>query len=147
MKLWIELSQRLFSIDENLSFLDIESNSNKILIFQILKLSNNQLHTLDQDLFEHLPNLEYLSIDSNPIMTIDHLAAIALSDIPHLKVRNTQLVRLITTLKKLFSVFGFKLLGIDRSSKDSIQFTTRTNHFEFDWKFTHYDSRGFAICS
>jgi len=52
---------------------------------KILRLSNNDLHALNQDLFEHLPSLEVLSLDSNPIMTIDHLTAIALSDIPHLK--------------------------------------------------------------
>jgi len=68
---------------------------------KILRLSNNELHTLDQDLFEHLPNLEVLSIDSNPLTTIDHLAAIALSDIPHLKfldLSNTELTEIPLTL-------------------------------------------------
>lgn len=54
---------------------------------QILRLSYNQLHALDQDLFEHLPALEVLSLDNNPIKAIDHITAIALSDIPNLKVR------------------------------------------------------------
>lgn len=53
---------------------------------KILNLGNNRLHTLDQDLFEHFPNLEHLSLDSNPFKVIDHVSTIAISTIPTLKV-------------------------------------------------------------
>lgn len=53
---------------------------------KILNLGNNNLHTLDQDLFEHFPNLEHLSLDSNPFMVIDHLTLVAISSVASLKV-------------------------------------------------------------
>jgi len=53
-------------------------------------------------LFEHLPNLEVLSLDSNPMMIIDHLTAIALSDIPHLKFLDLSKLELTEIPKTLF---------------------------------------------
>lgn len=51
-----------------------------------LRLGNNQLHSLDSDLFEHLPNLEELYLDNNPFTVIDHSSTVAISTIPHLRV-------------------------------------------------------------
>lgn len=53
---------------------------------KILNLGNNNLHTLDQDLFEHFPNLEHLSLDANAFMVIDHLTVVAISSLTSLKV-------------------------------------------------------------
>ncbi|CAH1392795.1 unnamed protein product [Nezara viridula] len=52
----------------------------------ILRLSGNMIHSLRNDIFEHLPNLRVLSIDSNPLKTIDTSTAIAISSIYHLEV-------------------------------------------------------------
>lgn len=50
-----------------------------------LSLSNNRLHSLDPDLFEHFPQLETLILCHNPFMIIDHNSVIAISTIPLLK--------------------------------------------------------------
>jgi Leucine-rich repeat (LRR) protein len=55
---------------------------------KVLRLGNNELHSLNPDLFEHLPNLEELSLDSNPFKVIDHNSEIAISGINTLKARN-----------------------------------------------------------
>lgn len=54
---------------------------------RVLKLGSNALHTLDSDLFEHTPNLAYLSLDSNLLRIIDHQTLIALTSINYLTVR------------------------------------------------------------
>lgn len=51
-----------------------------------LNLGNNRLHTLNPDLFEHFPNLENLSLESNPFMVLDHLTTQAISGVSSLKV-------------------------------------------------------------
>lgn len=53
---------------------------------EILRLSGNGLHTLDPNLFEHLPYLRVLTLDSNPFGVIDHGTLIALANIPKLEV-------------------------------------------------------------
>lgn len=53
---------------------------------KVLKLGSNQLHSLDPDLFEHLPNLEELHIPANPFTVIDHGSTVAISSIPNLRV-------------------------------------------------------------
>lgn len=64
---------------------------------KILNLGNNRLHSLNQDLFEHFPNLEGLSLDSNPFRVIDHVTTVALTSVPSLKVniRNTILINIL----------------------------------------------------
>uniref|UniRef100_A0A1Q3FN08 Putative leucine-rich transmembrane protein n=1 Tax=Culex tarsalis TaxID=7177 RepID=A0A1Q3FN08_CULTA len=46
---------------------------------RVLRLGYNQLHSLDADLFEHMPNLQELSLVSNIFKTIDTLTENALS--------------------------------------------------------------------
>lgn len=53
---------------------------------KILNLSHNDLHSLHADLFEHLPNLEELFLNFNPLGVIDMPTSIALSSMPYLKV-------------------------------------------------------------
>ncbi|XP_045538461.1 leucine-rich repeat neuronal protein 2-like isoform X2 [Papilio machaon] len=51
-----------------------------------LSLAHNELHSLHQDLFEHLPELTELDLSGNPLATIDHVTLIAISSLPMLKV-------------------------------------------------------------
>ncbi|XP_050678439.1 leucine-rich repeat neuronal protein 3-like isoform X2 [Leptidea sinapis] len=51
-----------------------------------LSLAYNDLHSLNQDLFEHLPELTELDLSGNPLTTIDHVTVIAISSLPMLKV-------------------------------------------------------------
>ncbi|CAH0713006.1 unnamed protein product, partial [Brenthis ino] len=53
---------------------------------RILNLAYNDLHSLHQDLFEHLPELTELDLSGNPLTTIDHVTLIAISSLPKLKV-------------------------------------------------------------
>lgn len=51
-----------------------------------LSLAHNELHSLNQDLFEHLPELAELDLSGNPLVTIDHVTLIAVGSLPLLKV-------------------------------------------------------------
>ncbi|XP_034828103.1 leucine-rich repeat neuronal protein 3-like [Maniola hyperantus] len=51
-----------------------------------LNLAYNDLHSLNQDLFEHMPELSELDLSGNPLTTIDQVTAIAISSLPMLKV-------------------------------------------------------------
>ncbi|XP_072948626.1 tsukushi-like [Epargyreus clarus] len=53
---------------------------------KILNLAYNDMHSLNQDLFEHLPELTELDLSGNPFTTIDHVTLIAISSLPNLKV-------------------------------------------------------------
>lgn len=53
---------------------------------RVLKLNSNALHSLHPDLFEHLPHLEELYLDSNPFKVIDRNTHVALTSNPYLKV-------------------------------------------------------------
>ncbi|XP_038109180.1 leucine-rich repeat neuronal protein 1 [Culex quinquefasciatus] len=48
---------------------------------RVLRLGYNQLHSLDANLFEHMPNLQELSLVSNVFKTIDTLTENALSSV------------------------------------------------------------------
>lgn len=64
---------------------------------RVLNLSYNDLHQLDADVFEHMPDLEDLDISNNNFMAIDAGTEIAISQIPKLKRLNladTQLSKL-----------------------------------------------------
>lgn len=57
-----------------------------IKTLRILKLARNRIEYVNQDLFRHLPFLEYLDLSYNPIRMIDDTTKMALSGIPFLKV-------------------------------------------------------------
>ena len=64
---------------------------------RVLNLAGNDLHKLENDLFEHMPSLEELDLSDNPFMTIDAGTEITISQIPKLKklnLANTQLRKL-----------------------------------------------------
>ncbi|KAG4071851.1 hypothetical protein HA402_006012 [Bradysia odoriphaga] len=71
-------------------------------MLKTLRLNNNQLHALHPDVFEHFPNLEVLSLHSNPIMAIDHLTSVAISNIPNLKFLDLSYLELTEVPKHLF---------------------------------------------
>lgn len=48
---------------------------------RVLRLGYNQLHSLDADIFDHMPNLQELSLVSNIFKTIDTLTENALSSV------------------------------------------------------------------
>ncbi|XP_053679676.1 leucine-rich repeat neuronal protein 3-like isoform X2 [Anopheles nili] len=51
---------------------------------RVLRLGANDLHSLNQDLFEHLPALEELSLELNPFKVIDQQTEIAIASIDRL---------------------------------------------------------------
>lgn len=53
---------------------------------KVLNLGNNHIHSLDSDIFEHMPALETLILTENPFTVIDHGTTVALSSITLLKV-------------------------------------------------------------
>lgn len=59
-----------------------------------LSLAENDLHTLDPDLFDHLPNLESLFLSKNPFTILDSNSVGAISSIPHLKVLDLSFMEL-----------------------------------------------------
>ncbi|XP_074110663.1 uncharacterized protein LOC141534918 isoform X1 [Cotesia typhae] len=52
---------------------------------QVLNLGDNNLHTLNQDLFEHIPNVEILILSGNPLEVIDDSIIKALNNLYHLQ--------------------------------------------------------------
>ncbi|KAK2709596.1 hypothetical protein QYM36_013311 [Artemia franciscana] len=54
----------------------------------VLNLGYNDLHSLNKDTFDHLPFLEVLQLNDNPIKIIDHQTAVAITTLRNLKVLN-----------------------------------------------------------
>lgn len=52
---------------------------------RVLMLCNNKMHSLDQSLFEHTPNIETLSLSGNPLKVLDANTVIAIGSLPYLK--------------------------------------------------------------
>jgi hypothetical protein len=53
---------------------------------RVLHLGYNAIHSLDQDLFEHLSFLTELSLKYNPISVLDQSTVLAISSLDYLKV-------------------------------------------------------------
>lgn len=69
---------------------------------RVLRLGNNQLHSLDPDLFEHLPNLEELSLKENTFKIIDPATEIAIGNIMTLRVLDLSYMELLELPKRIF---------------------------------------------
>ncbi|KAF4521506.1 hypothetical protein B566_EDAN001806 [Ephemera danica] len=63
---------------------------------KVLHLGYNSLHSLDQDLFEHLTYLTELSLKSNPFKVLDHQTIVAISSLDYLKVLDLSYTSLST---------------------------------------------------
>lgn len=88
---------------------------------RVLRLGSNALHTLDSDIFEHLPNLESLSLDSNPFKVIDRPTAIAITSLPYLKVLDLSSMALKTIPENLFHTPRFlEILNISSNQFTSV---------------------------
>lgn len=58
------------------------------LALQHLDLSYNKIHSLQKDVFEHLPFLEVLNLEGNHFRVLDIVTQLALSSVPTLRVLN-----------------------------------------------------------
>lgn len=69
---------------------------------RVLRLGNNELHSLDPDLFEHLPNLEELSLKENAFKIIDQSTEVAIGNIVSLRVLDLSYMELLEIPKRIF---------------------------------------------
>lgn len=65
--------------------LRIDSRDYPLRALKIFRVSHNILHTLDQDLFEHLDGVEVLDVSHNPFEVIDRQTEIAITSLAYLK--------------------------------------------------------------
>lgn len=70
---------------------------------RVLRLGNNQLHSLDQDLFEHLPNLVELSLVSNVFKVIDQLTETAIASVKTLRSLDLSYMELLEIPEYIFN--------------------------------------------
>ncbi|KAH8328574.1 hypothetical protein KR067_011060, partial [Drosophila pandora] len=68
-----------------------------------LNLGYNDLHSLDGDIFEHIPQLEELVLCSNPFQIINKNAEVAISGLAYLKVTLKAFYNIIINIKSLLS--------------------------------------------
>lgn len=69
---------------------------------KVLNLSNNHIHTLDPDIFEHFPNLEELILSYNPFEVIDRNTEVAISSIGRLTTLDMSYMELKTLPDSIF---------------------------------------------
>lgn len=69
---------------------------------RVLRLGNNQLHSLDPDLFEHLPSLEELDLKENTFKIIDQPTEIAIGNIMTLRVLDLSYMELLEIPNRIF---------------------------------------------
>lgn len=67
-----------------------------------LSLANNDIHTLHDDVFIHLNELETLILCHNPFKVINHNSETALSSLPHLKTLDLGSMELTELPKHIF---------------------------------------------
>ncbi|PSN31055.1 hypothetical protein C0J52_22955 [Blattella germanica] len=48
---------------------------------KVLRLGSNAIHSLQQNLFEHVPNLKVLTLDENPFIIIDFVTMVAINSL------------------------------------------------------------------
>lgn len=69
---------------------------------KILKLGNNNLHSLDPDVFDHFPNLEELYLDTNPFKILDLGSMMAINSVTELKLLDLSYMELQTISDEMF---------------------------------------------
>lgn len=73
-----------------------------LLALKVLKLGNNNLHSLNKDLFEHTPALEELYLDTNQFKVIDYSTLFAIADLPNLRVIDLSYMELDSIADDIF---------------------------------------------
>lgn len=116
------IAKKAFYYLENLEVLDLSHNmlTRKELIpeifegsynpdeylpmknLKVLRLGNNQLHTLDPDLFEHMPVLEELILKENTFKIIDQSTETAIGNVVTLRVLDLSYMELLEIPKRIF---------------------------------------------
>lgn len=85
-----------------------------IVTLKILRLSNNLLHYLDDDLFEHTQHIQQLYLDNNPIEVIHPNMMAAFSDIADLEVLDLSRCELYDLPSAIFQPFKkLKFLNLE----------------------------------
>lgn len=69
---------------------------------RVLKLSNNLIHMLKKDLFEHFPSIEELDLHENPFTVIDSQTLIAISELQKLRVLDMSAMQLTKLPEDMF---------------------------------------------
>lgn len=78
-------------------------NYEPLKFLKVLNLAKNRIHSLDQDVFEHLPMLETLILADNPFKVIDLGSNLAITSIVNLKVYFTIFCWLKEIKKKFYN--------------------------------------------
>lgn len=78
---------------------------------KILKLGNNNIHSLSAFCFEYLKNLERLELNNNPLLVIDQNTEISLGHLTHLQVNlcATPPTRRQTVFPMRSGIFNFSI--------------------------------------
>lgn len=117
-------------------------------LLKVLNLGSNRIHSLDSDVFEHLPLLEKLMLDNNPFLVLDHGTTVAISSIPKLKVsirRNfEELKEKIINIS--FLVLGLKLHGVENFARAHFTYPTSIDTSKFDRKSDGRNSGCSDLC-
>lgn len=94
---------------------------------RILKLSHNDIHSLNQDIFEHIPEITELLLDGNPLKMIDHNTIVAISSLSTLKVNlRVQFTKELFYFHKSndsIAEIGFERLPIEKFTPILLAFT------------------------
>ncbi|XP_062563198.1 leucine-rich repeat neuronal protein 3-like [Armigeres subalbatus] len=69
---------------------------------RVLRLDSNQMHSLDSDLFEHLPNLEELSLAENAFKILDQSTEIAIGSLMTLRTLDLSYMELLEVPSRIF---------------------------------------------
>jgi len=87
-----------------------------LLDLRVLRLSNNEIHTLDSDIFGHLSFLQELYINDNPMQKIDRNAEIALVKVSTLKILDMSGLELLKLPEDLFhSIQTLEYIDLSRN--------------------------------
>jgi len=112
LKVLILASNQLKSLDF------LKDNKNYLAYLNNLDLAHNQLTSIKESDFEFNPNLKFLSLNSNPIETIDEKTFEKLKFLETLKISNTLVKTLL--MRGSFKELDFRNLSLSISNSENI---------------------------